>query len=399
MLLAHTGQEVYVPGAKRLARGVSQNCLVCKKAAPRPYQQKMGQLPAPRVTKVLPFVHTGVDFAGPFILRYGNPRKPDTCKAYLSIFVCLTTKLVHIEVVSSASTGAFTAALKRICCRAGKPSHIYSDNGSNFIGARNQLKELYQFLDSTEAKTAIQHCLLERRITWHHIPEEAPYFGGIWEASVKAAKHCLKRTIGVVKLSFEELATISCQAVACLNSRPYLAQDSHDPAGEMPLTRSHFLIGRPMEAYPEAPEPPDLTLSDRWLLCKSMAQQFWDLWQRQYLQSLQKAQKWHKTTPNVKKDDLVMVLDETSLQTHWLTGKVLQVYPGEDGLVRTAKVLVPIAIEPLSTSKKKATSSNIRIKKSVFKRPITKLAPLLSASPLILNEDLHPQSLHQGEDV
>ena len=86
LLLAHTGQEVYVPGAKRLARAVSQNCLVCKKAAPRPYQQKMGQLPAPRVTKVLPFIHTGVDYAGPFILRYGNPRKPDTCKAYLAIF-------------------------------------------------------------------------------------------------------------------------------------------------------------------------------------------------------------------------------------------------------------------------------------------------------------------------
>ena len=101
LLLAHTGQEVYVPGAKRLARTICQNCLICRKAAPRPYQQKMGQLPAPRVTKVLPFVHTGVDFAGPFILRYGNPRKPDTCKAYLCIFVCLTTKLVHIEVVSS----------------------------------------------------------------------------------------------------------------------------------------------------------------------------------------------------------------------------------------------------------------------------------------------------------
>ena len=192
LLLAHTGQEIYVPGAKRLARTVCQNCLVCKKAAPRPYQQKMGQLPAPRITAVLPFVHTGVDFAGPFILRYGNPRKPDTCKVYLCIFVCLSTKLVHIEVVSSASTDAFLAALKRFCCRGGKPSHIYSDNGSNFVGARNELKELYQLLDSTEAKTAIHQCLLERRITWHHIPEKAPHFGGIWEAAVKAAKHFKK---------------------------------------------------------------------------------------------------------------------------------------------------------------------------------------------------------------
>ena len=161
-------------------------------------------------------------------------------------------------------------------------------------------------LDSTEAMTAVHQCLLERRIIWHNIPERAPHFGGIWEA---AAKHCLKRTIGVVKLSYEELSTVSSQAESCLNSRPYLAQDSHDPTGEMPLTRGHFRIGRPLEAYPESPEPPNLTLTDRWKLCKAMAQQFWELWQKQYLQSVQKSQKWHQKKPNIKKGDLVMVLE------------------------------------------------------------------------------------------
>ena len=173
--------------------------------------------------KVFPFIHTGVDFAGPFNLRQGNPRRPTVVKGYLCIFVCLATKLVHLEVVSSAHTAAFVAAVKRFCCKGGKPEHIYSDHGANFIGARNQMKELYLMLESTDCQTAIHQCLLERRITWHNIPEKAPHFGGIWEAAVKSAKHCLKRTIGVVRLTYEEQATVSCQAEACLNSRPYLA--------------------------------------------------------------------------------------------------------------------------------------------------------------------------------
>ena len=191
---------------------------------------------------------------------------------------------------------------------------------------------------------------------------------------MKAAKHCLKRTVGVVKLTYEELTTITCQAEACLNSRPYISQDSHDPAGEMPLTRAHFLIGRPMEAYPEAPEPPDLSLSDRWELCKAMTQQFWEIWQKQYLQSLQKSKKWHQDQPNVRVGDLVMVLEESTLQTHWKTGKVIAVFPGEDGLVRTAEVLVPTAILP-SSSGRKVTPGDIGIRKSIFRRPITNWLP------------------------
>ena len=232
LLLAHTGQEIYVPGAKRLARTICQNCLVCRRAAPRTHQQKMGQLPSPRVTKVHPFIHSGVDFAGPFLLRQGNPRKPTVTKGYLAVFVCLATKAIHIEVVSSLSTGAFNAALKRFSSRKGKPQHIYSDHGSNFIGARNELKELYQFLELSSTADSITQCLLQRRVTWHNIPERAPHFGGIWEAAVKAAKHCLKRTVGCTKLTFEELTTITCQAEACLNSRPYISQDSHDPPGD-----------------------------------------------------------------------------------------------------------------------------------------------------------------------
>ena len=181
--------------------------------------------------------------------------------------------------------------------------------------------------------------------------------------------------------------TVSCQAEACTNSRPYISQDSHDPAGEMPLTSGHFLTGRPMESYPEAPEEPDLTLQNRWELCKAMVQEFWEFWQKQYLQTLQKSQKWHKELPNIKVGELVMVLEESTLQTHWKTGKVTAVFPGEDGLVRTAEVLVPTAILPSQQGAptRRLDPKNIAIRRSTFRRPITKLAPLIAASPLVLS--------------
>ena len=304
LLLANTGLTIYSPGAKRLARSVCQGCIPCRRAFPRTLQQRMGQLPAPRVNPALAFIHCGVDYAGPFQLRRGNPRRPTMTKGYLAGFVCLTTKAIHLEVVSSASTGALIATLKRFCSRRGQPRHLYSDHGSNFVGARNELSDLYAFLSLPNTEQAVTQCLLQRHITWHHIPEKAPHFGGLWESSVKSAKHCIRRTVGSTKLNFEELTTISCQVEAQLNSRPYIAQDSHDPEGEMPLTRGHFLIGRPLEAYPEEPHEPDLSLTKRWDLCKAIVQQFWNMWSGQYLQSLQKATKWHKETPNIKVGDL-----------------------------------------------------------------------------------------------
>ena len=386
LLLANTGLSIYAPGAKRLARSICQSCITCRKAFPRTLQQRMGQLPAPRVNPALAFVHCGIDYAGPFLLKRGNPRRPTMEKGYLAVFVCLTTKAIHLEVVSSASTGALLATLKRFVSRRGQPRHLYSDHGSNFIGARNELTELYTFLSLPTTEQAVAQCLLQRHITWHHIPEKAPHFGGLWESAVKSAKHCIKRTVGATKLNFEELTTISCQVEAHLNSRPYLAQDSQDPDGEMPLTRGHFLIGRPLESYREEPQEPDLSLTKRWDLCKAIVQKFWDMWSHQYLQSLQKSTKWHKETPNIKEGDLVMLLDDSELQTHWRTARVIHTFPGKDGLVRAAEVVIKTPVFPdyFQKTNRQLNLKDLKIKTSTLRRPINKLAPLMAVSPIEL---------------
>ena len=60
----------------------------------------MGQLPADRVRPAPPFQVIGLDFAGPFLCKRGNPRKPTLIKAYACLFIFFTTKAIHIELVS-----------------------------------------------------------------------------------------------------------------------------------------------------------------------------------------------------------------------------------------------------------------------------------------------------------
>ena len=145
-----------------------------------------------------------MDFAGPFTVKKGHIRKPVLVKAYLCIFVCFSTKSTHIEPVSNLSTEAFLAALKRFVSRHGLPTDLYSDNGSNFKGATNDLQDFYDFLSSSPLQQGLTSSLLMNRISWHFSPERSPL-------AVKSAKFHLKRVIGQQKLTFEEFATILCQ--------------------------------------------------------------------------------------------------------------------------------------------------------------------------------------------
>ena len=224
----------------------------------------MGQLPAQRVMPHFPFQITGVDYAGPLTIKKGHTRKPVLIKAYLAIFVCFSSKAVHIEVIEDDSTEDFLAGLKRFIARRGLPLEIHSDNGKNFIGARNDLYQLYRFLQTSEAQSSISNYLLSNRIQWNCIPERSPHFGGLWEAAVKATKYHLRRITGSIQFTLSELNTVTCQIEACLNSRPLTALNSHSVDGISILTPGYFLVGRPLTSYPETMIQTEPSLLKRW---------------------------------------------------------------------------------------------------------------------------------------
>ena len=157
---------------------------------------------------------------------------------------------MHLELVSDLSTDPFIASLRCFIARCGKPALIWSDHGSNFIGAARELKEFAQILELQTTQNIISEFCSTQNVQWKFIPERAPHFGGIWESAVKSMKTHLHRIVGNVKLTFEEFTTVLTQIEACLNSRPLTPLPCDDDGVEA-LTPGHFLIGRPLESLPD----------------------------------------------------------------------------------------------------------------------------------------------------
>ena len=345
-LLAHSGNIFYVKGGKRLARSVCNKCVICRKAAAKASSQLLGQLPPARVEPNYVFLHTGLDLAGPFYIRKGHTRRPVSIKCYLIIFICFCTKAVHLELASDQTKEAFLAALERFVSRRGLPLHIYSDHGANFMGARNELLKYYKLIESSDWQESISNFSLDYQVTWHTIPQRAPHFGGLWEAAVKAAKYHLKRIVAGYKFTFEELYTVCCKVESYLNSRPLGPITSHDLDGNSALTPAHFLLGRSARAYPRKPVTSNPTILQRWEKCLQASQHFWERWSHEYLQHLQKATKWHKKTKNYAVGDMVMLTDGKEFDCQWTMAKIVDVFPGKDGLVRSVNVQVEHVIVP-----------------------------------------------------
>ena len=378
LLLSSVGTDYYVKGAKKLAQNVSQGCVVCKKVSSTVEQQLMGQLPRDRVTESPGFHTVGVDYGGPFKLKSSNLRNAPKIESYLCVFVCFATKGVHLEVVLGLTTEAFLAALRRFIGRRGQPRHIYSDNGGNFVGAKNDLEALYKGMNKVDMCCSLKSFFVDHQTTYHNIPERAPHFGGLWESAVKSAKYHLRRVIGDQVLTYEEMSTVAIQVEACLNSRPILEQYSHAIDGIQPLTPAHLLIGKILTAYPETDLDFSRSYRDRWTLCQSMVQQFWRRWSTEYLSQLQSRKKWTSTRPNLAVGDLVLMNDSKSFfTTHWGMARVAKLFPGEDGLVRAVDVTVCKIKLPKKKPKELIKHQQMKVKTTTFRRPVAKLCLLI----------------------
>jgi len=234
-LLASVRQRFWPLRGRVMARSVTSRCVTCIRARPKFSPPLMAALPKARVQPSRPFAVSGVDFAGPLVVRSGV-RRITGVKAWVAVFICLSTRAIHLKSVMGLTSGTFIAALRRFMSRRGKCSTIYSDNGTNFVGAQKELASYIQNCDSQLAREGIE---------WKFNPPSAPYFGGLWESAVKSTKHHLNRILKDSRLKLEELNTLLCQIEACVNSRPITPLNS-DPSEPEALTPGHFLVGGPL---------------------------------------------------------------------------------------------------------------------------------------------------------
>lgn len=268
-------------------------------------------------------------------LRVGHVHKPTFVKAYIGVFVSLTIKAIHLELILDLTSMAFIACLRRFIARRGKPHTIWSDHGSNFVGAKQELADLAVFLEKQKEKGEISDFCSPPMIQWTYIPERAPHFSGLWESAVKSAKVHLRRILGEARL---EYATVLTQVEACLNSRPLGSIDS-DEDGIEALTPGNFLIGRPLEALTNNLSTFKFkSVRQRWNLCQTLIHHFWRHWSTDYFASVRKFTKWHTSSRNLKTGDLVLLSGERTVPMKWPLSRVIATYPGKDNVIRAVTV-------------------------------------------------------------
>ena len=292
LMLSIIRQRLWLLRGGRLAANTVKNCLECFRAKPTHAEQMMADLPANRVQQNRVFVNVGVDFAGPMKMKTSKIRNAKLIKVYVALFVCFATKAIHLELVTELTTDAFIAAPKRFIARRGLCANIYSDKGSNFVGASNDLHDLYSWLSNETNQTKINQHLLSNRIRWHFNPTESPHRGGLWESGVKSVKHHLRRAMGNTNFTYEIFYTLLTQIEATLNSRP-LTPLTENPMDVKALTPAHFLISDEMRAFPELDiqSVPSNRLN-KWQQIQKIHQQFWQRWSNEYLPLLQQRAKW-----------------------------------------------------------------------------------------------------------
>ena len=272
------------------------------------------------------FNGTGI---GLFAAIYVNQRcRRPTC--------AITTRAIYLEVVEDLDTDSFINSLQRFMNRRGRLDELFSDCGFNFKRTAQELK--------IEARK-VKKILADKGTTWNSNPPASPHMGGVWERRIKTVKDVLYSMIKSKVLTEFQLCTIFTEIEVIVSNLP-LTHVSDSPDDFEALNPNHFLLGRFNTVggccwwwiY-----------SEKWKQVVAITKQFWKRWLSEYLSTLQQRNKWKTNQANIKNRALVIVKEDNLPRGKWSLGRITDVLPSEDSIVRVVRVktaereyLVPI---------------------------------------------------------
>ncbi|XP_071042214.1 uncharacterized protein [Parasteatoda tepidariorum] len=322
ILLSRLRERYWILKAKKLVNKVISKCVTCKRHQAKPVEVPFAPLPRERVTQTKVFQVSGVDYAGPLYLKSNE-------KAWIVLFTCAVYRAVHFELVRSLTTDAFIQAFRRFIARRGRISVIYSDNGKNFVGANNYLKNLDW--DKIAVYSTAQ------KIIWKFIPPTAAWWGGWGERIVGMLKTLLRSVLGKSVVDYEELTTILCDCESVINSRP-LTYIHDNPSELVPLTPATFIYGEGSNSN----ETPDLDLVNRISMLKrvkflqKLREDLKQRFRNEYLAQL--VHKGIRRNDVINIGDIVLIGQDNARRIDWPLGIVLELYPGKDSIPRVARL-------------------------------------------------------------
>lgn len=234
------------------------------------------------------------------------------------------------------------------------------------MGAHKEIKEAFEIFHSQKN---IEY-LSKKGTKWTFMSPASPWRGGIYEAAVKSTKHHLTRVIGCHKYTYGDYITLLKKIEACLNSRPLYAV-TDDPTDAPAMTSGHLLVGRQLVCPPpiSVPAKSDFSVQRVRNEQQKMLDSFWHSWHADLISTLRMTnrKKWPKVEENVKTGQVVLVVDENLPPSHWLIGRIIELNPSKDGLVRTVT---------LEVASKKSDGLNYVKKTTKLTRPVQKICIL-----------------------
>ncbi len=300
-VLAEMRRQYWVLRGREAIRRHQHNCRECQLWRAKPDVPKMADLPPCRLRIYKPpFYSTGVDCFGPFIVKIGRR----TEKRWGIVYKCLTTRCVHLNLLESLDTDAFLLSLRQFITRRGTPFELLCDNGTNFVGGEQELREAFDAM-----APELRDQLAKQKISFQFNPPSAPHFGRAWEREVRSVKTALRIILRDQSVPEPVLYTVLVEVEGILNAKPlgYVSTDATDPD---PITPHVLLMGRRDSSLPQALYDSSSILGTRrWRHSQVLADNFWSTFIRQYLPSLQGRSKCQTDGGQIAMDQIVLIVD------------------------------------------------------------------------------------------
>ena len=251
-------------------------------------ERMMSALPAFRTTSYEPcFTYTGVDYFGPLNVKKGR----SVVKRWEAKFTWMNSRAIQLELATSLESDCFINVFRRFVNRRGRSKFMYSDNGTNFVGAELEIAQAIENWKQCQMRDEI----LQRGCQSVFQPPKR--------------KGCIRRIRTAMKAMLEEslveedvLATVLTEVEATL----YDLQ---------PLAPNHLLLQRTVRTLPPGTfVKEDMLLTKKWRQTQILADHFWRRWVKEYVPALQDRQKWHRPRRNAQVGDLVLVVDQDLLR-------------------------------------------------------------------------------------
>ena len=222
-------------------------------------------------------------------------RSQANLKAYICLFVCASSRAIHLELTLDLLTESFIEALRRFIAVRGAPSLIYSDNGKTFEGAS---KLVAKTLNGNPNDISPKEEFSNLNIQWNFIPPRSPWWGGFYERMVQVVKKSLKRVLSDRGCNYLQFETAIKRIEGVANDRPLTSVDE-DPSTKV-ISPSYLILGRQTtETYENEVLPLSNFTQKRLKFQETTYQTFWNIFYKEYLLQLQEYKHKNKSKDKI----------------------------------------------------------------------------------------------------